>query len=119
MKHLRVGDILILLLAIFSLIFFYKGKNGEKTSFVIEANGKLYRYTLDKDMVIEVYGKRGKAVVEITNGNVRFVDSECPDKICVRDGYLKNKPIICLPNNVIVMYPDDRKKDDICDAVSH
>jgi hypothetical protein len=38
------------------------------------------------------------------DGSIRFIQSDCPDKICVRTGrlYLAGQSAACLPNGIIV-----------------
>lgn len=48
---------------------------------------------------------------EIKQNAIRFVDSDCPDKVCVHSGFLKNDMDIasCLPNQT-VLYVEAVKK---------
>lgn len=41
---------------------------------------------------------------EIRDHAIRFLDSDCPDKVCVKSGFLKNDMDIasCLPNQTIL-----------------
>lgn len=43
-------------------------------------------------------------VVEIKDGKVRIVEADCPDKLCVKMGWISKFPqqIVCLPNRVVV-----------------
>ncbi|MEA5010941.1 MAG: NusG domain II-containing protein [Angelakisella sp.] len=42
--------------------------------------------------------------LEVKSGAVRFLESDCPDKICVNTGFLREDGDLasCLPNKVIV-----------------
>lgn len=78
-------------------------------------------------LIVEVYGKRthaipfsrisGSSVLRIEigdgreatlelleSGKVRVTESTCPDKICVRTGWIgrPGQSIVCLPNRVVV-----------------
>ncbi|MCR5485577.1 MAG: NusG domain II-containing protein [Clostridiales bacterium] len=85
---------------------------------VISQNGKeLYRIDLDK--VSEAYTiDLGGNVVLVENGAVSMQSADCPDKLCVRQGKIKNgsHPIICLPNRVEIKIENDGEKD-VTDAV--
>ncbi len=53
---------------------------------------------------LSVDGYQGKSFLEIEGGRVRMVDSACPDKLCVRTGWISRpgESIVCLPNRVVV-----------------
>lgn len=78
-------------------------------------------------VIVEVHGKRagnipfseisGRALVRIPagagseatleileTGKVRVVESTCPDKVCVRTGWISRpgQAIVCLPNRIVV-----------------
>ncbi|MCK4950700.1 MAG: NusG domain II-containing protein [Gammaproteobacteria bacterium] len=59
-------------------------------------------FTLNQKQQILIDGAHGKSVFEIQNGKIRFVDSKCTNKICVRAGWLSHAGAFaaCLPNNV-------------------
>jgi hypothetical protein len=40
--------------------------------------------------------------IEIRDQKVRMLSADCPDKRCVKMGFVQNVPIICLPNQVMV-----------------
>lgn len=45
-----------------------------------------------------------KVHFEISNGRIRFVGVDCPDKLCENEGWLErpNQLAVCLPNRVSV-----------------
>jgi hypothetical protein len=43
-------------------------------------------------------------VVEITEDGARMLEASCPDQTCVAMGYLRQMPIVCLPNRVVIRY---------------
>ena len=51
----------------------------------------------------------GGNVILIENGQVSVTEADCPDKLCIKQGAIKNgaRPIVCLPNNVIIKITDD------------
>ncbi|MDR1472717.1 MAG: NusG domain II-containing protein [Synergistaceae bacterium] len=53
-----------------------------------------------------VYSPSGRPSVRIAvrDGAVGFVSSDCPDKICIRSGFLRipGQSAVCLPNRVAV-----------------
>lgn len=47
----------------------------------------------------------GEAVVEVaSDGRARMVESDCPDQVCVRTGWITRpgQVIVCLPNRIVV-----------------
>ena len=50
-------------------------------------------------------GKSGITdVVEVARGKIRVKEADCPDQVCVRQGWISDStvPVVCLPNQVIV-----------------
>ena len=43
-------------------------------------------------------------VFEIKDGSIRFYESSCPDKICIKAGFLNrsNQSAACLPNKMVL-----------------
>ncbi len=101
MKKLRPLDF-VLIIAIAGLGIFLTIKNisrkGSRVS--VKADGKLYEYSAKKDGIYKVGGALGITTFEIKDGRVRIIDSPCPNKNCVNQGW--HSPLVCLPNNVII-----------------
>ncbi len=101
----RPGDFLIFVITLGAAIFFtLKSANltfGEKSQkMTVEADGKKYEYSLKNDGIYNFEGKIGITTVEVKNGKAKIIDSACPNKTCVNQGY--SNTIVCLPNKVIV-----------------
>ncbi|KWT82066.1 NusG domain II-containing protein [Candidatus Magnetominusculus xianensis] len=78
------------------LVPLYLPRGGQ---IMIEANNKLlYKLQLSDDKTIEING----LTVEIKAGKVRVADSDCPGKVCVKQGWIDSGAIICLPNRVVI-----------------
>lgn len=75
---------------------------------VITVNSEEYkRIDLDKakDEVFSIEDVTGKHItLEIKDGAIHFLSSDCPDKVCVNTGYLRedNDIAVCLPNQVAI-----------------
>ena len=43
-------------------------------------------------------------VVEVADGRVRILEADCPDRLCVRQGWIRydGESIVCLPHKLIV-----------------
>ena len=100
------GDTFILLLAATLLISLYAvfwRAEGHGAEAVVLVEGKRWaRLDLFHDQDLEVPGPLGHSHIQVRNGQVRFVDSPCPNKICVHAGWLKQggEVAVCLPNRV-------------------
>lgn len=59
-------------------------------------------------------------VFRVENGTIRFEESDCPDKICIRDGKLHRvgEYAACLPNKITVkIVPKGERSDDDVDII--
>ena len=65
-------------------------------------------------------GLHGPSVLRVEDGTIRFIDSTCPNKLCVQSGRIRQEGEIrvCLPNQVWVTIQSDGKGSPV-DAVSH
>lgn len=84
-----------------------------KTYVEIDYNGNKYSYSLLENQ--EIILKNGLIIVEIKDKKVRVKQSDCPDKICVKRGWIE-KPgqfIICMPNKLIVKIVGNEQYDSI------
>ena len=46
----------------------------------------------------------GSNRIEVEPGRIRVADADCPDKICISQGWLSDQtvPIVCLPHRLII-----------------
>ena len=53
---------------------------------------------------IAIGGDRGFNEVEVERGRIRMFSADCPDGLCVRQGWISDglMPIVCLPNRIII-----------------
>ena len=58
-----------------------------------------------KDETISLHNYGKNIQLEVKDGAIRFVSSDCPDKICVNTGFIKNEmqTAVCLPNKTAAM----------------
>ncbi|HHV62586.1 MAG TPA: NusG domain II-containing protein [Firmicutes bacterium] len=84
------------------------GDGASKPAIVIRVDGKIYR-----TIPLELKGRRtftirtrrgGYELLEIQDGKVRIAESNCPEQVCVRTGWISRpgQSIICVPNRVMV-----------------
>lgn len=75
----------------------------------ITSEGSLLR-TVDLQNVTEPYeftvtnSEGGENVIRVENGKIAVISASCPDKLCVKRGYISTSlsPIVCLPNKLSV-----------------
>ncbi len=48
-----------------------------------------------------------------SNGKIRVMESDCPQQICVKQGWIKspNDMIVCVPNRTIIYLKSDKKEN--------
>jgi hypothetical protein len=99
--RLKPLDILIILLVVAGGVFFTVRGTVRKGSRVsVNANGVHYEYSATSNGVYTVAGELGETIFEIKDGRVRIIDSPCPNKTCVAQGW--HNPLVCLPNKVMI-----------------
>ncbi len=109
--------LLFILLITMSLlgIFFVDKLISSGNEVVIEHKNRLvYRLSLESDKEIEI----DDVIIEIKNRKVRVKDSDCPYKICIKQGWIEKGSIICLPNRVVITIENSSKDIKDVDAVT-
>ncbi len=105
-RRTLVRDIcLIAALALIGLcLLLFTGRGSSKGSVVqVAVDGEVVlSIPLSRDGSYSVNG--GSNTIEVKDGRVSIVDADCPDRLCVRQGWIdgKGQSIVCLPNRVIV-----------------
>lgn len=120
---MKIGDkILIGVLIVISLVSgyftYYKAFNKPGQTVIIEVNGEKYNeLSLSINKIITIHNGKHTNVVQILNGKVRMKESDCPDQICVKTGWIEKEgqQIVCLPNKVVVRVTG--KKGEVDDVV--
>lgn len=70
----------------------------------IVSPNKTIIHPLHKEAMIPVEGKISQVMVEVKNNQVRIISSGCPDKICIKTGWISYRYefILCAPNQVSI-----------------
>ena len=89
--------------------FFIQKINPGKTAVISvdsEIIEKIYLET-HKNNTFSLENVKG-VVFEVNNGKIRIIESDCPDKICVKTDFIdsKSEKIVCLPKKLIVEIED-------------
>jgi len=71
----------------------------------VHIDGKLYTTVmLSQPQTITIDEKSAHCVIEIEDGSVRMISSDCPDQLCVHQGAIHKagESIICLPQRIVI-----------------
>ncbi len=107
-----IGDILITLtiLAIAIFLFFSNLKSDNQLVRINYQNKLFGEYRLSEARIIKI---SDDIEIEISHNKVRMLKNNCPNQLCVKQGWTSNFPIICVPNQVEIIIFDDKKKNEI------
>ena len=95
-----IAGILIFALALWAGMYLFR--RGNYGTIRITVNGEEYgTYSLSKDQVISIGDTN---VCEIRNGQVKMIEADCPDHLCMKQKAVGSTggTIVCLPNKVVI-----------------
>lgn len=123
-RWVRPLDIIIILFSLAIIMFLawqVYGSRSTSPQLLIQTEGSSFIYPLDEERVIEVEGPIGITIIEVKEGRARFLDSPCPDKLCVAGGWLEHQGEwnACLPNMVFAAIEGGEEPDDGIDFLSY
>ena len=100
---LRKNDIyliiVVVILGIVAGLYIYLNKKPCGKAVLKYGNNQSMDIDLSKDREINLESNGINIHLDIKDGAIAFIQSECPDHICERFGYIKNvgESAICLP----------------------
>ncbi len=96
-------------------IFFTDNLYSGGTDVIISVNNEpQYKLSLSIDRTVETEG----VIVEIRNNRVGIRNADCPNKLCMAQGWIDRGALICLPNRVVVTITGSEGKYRDVDAVT-
>lgn len=99
---------LIAVLVLFSLVpIFFAG--GDKNFAVVKISGKVFRkIDLNENKIFTLETDAGKNIIEVKDKKIAVISADCPDKICVKAGAIKNvgEIIACVPHEILIEIGD-------------
>jgi len=110
-----IPDILVCAIAILLSISVFLYPISKKADRVlVKTDENEFSYSLLKDSTVTIHSAGHTLTLEIKSGSVRITESDCPDKICVSFGSIKDpsRPIVCAPAKVIVQISGTGGDDD-------
>jgi hypothetical protein len=53
---------------------------------------------------LKISGRLGPATVEVAGGKIRMLEANCPEQICVKQGWIQDPgaSIVCLPGEIVI-----------------
>ena len=60
--------------------------------------------SVNKPYTLTVECEAGKNVIAVENGRICVIEADCPDGLCVGQGWLSSgtTPIVCLPHRLVI-----------------
>jgi hypothetical protein len=95
----------VVTLAVFLIMSSIAKASGPGETAIVEVNGhEVIKISLLENRDYTVEGFRGKSSISVRDGQISMTDSDCPDKLCVKMGWISNNDtsVICLPNRVVI-----------------
>lgn len=77
---------------------------------VIQNSDGFYQVlSLGEDATVTVTGSLGTNIIEVANGRVRCLESDCSNQTCVKQGWVsgRGQSVVCLPHKLIVQVVAD------------
>lgn len=114
---MKKGDAVIIvsvfLLCVFLFISPFLSK--DELTAVVTVDGEVKKEVLLSEIEQEYTEQIGDCVILFSSSGVRFVSSDCKDKLCVKHGLLKNKgdAMACVPNKTVVALEGKKNYDGV------
>lgn len=112
--------IFALLCAVCAAVWIVRSNKEQNTAVARIKQGDYIIRKIDLNDITEPYEfeitdeNGGHNTIRVENGRIAVVDADCPDKICVNQGYISNGtvPIVCLPHKLSVTIEDKNTQTD-------
>ncbi|MEE1047356.1 MAG: NusG domain II-containing protein [Clostridia bacterium] len=124
MKHKHFIIIFIIIFIVCILSYFLASTSNTGNFAEVYSDGKLVQ-KINLEQVSEPYeftieNNGSFNTVSVSNGSISVSSADCPDKLCVKQGAIRNStyPIVCLPNKLVVKITDSTPSEEIPDAIS-
>lgn len=110
----KLSDIVIAAVILLAVAVMLVNSGSDGSYAAVFYNGEqVGRYSLFEDgfYPLEEYG----ITLEIKNNSIRVCDSGCPDKVCVKTGFISSpkQAVVCLPNRISVRIINENNDDNI------
>lgn len=111
-KYFTWADLLLVIILIAIAIHLSVNMFSSDRRFIIVKykNELIGQYSLEKNKLIDI---SADIIVEVADGKVRILKNNCPNQLCVKQGWSSALPIICVPNQVEITVIDKDRKNEI------
>lgn len=115
-----IFSVLLISLLGFLYLKYIKDDDFSSKKAQISIDGEVYKtVNLDKftNETIDLDTEFGKNTIKLYDEGANIIDANCPDEICVEDGFI-DKPgeiLVCLPNKVVIEIIGE-KEDELDDT---
>lgn len=95
-------------------IVYLNSASDEKKFACIYEEGNLI-HKIDLSSVVKPYSITvGGNVILVEKGQISMLEADCPDGLCIKQGAISDdaRPIVCLPNNVVIKLTNDESDVD-------
>lgn len=116
-----IGLVVISAILLYIPLFIQDSQNKHKQKEVVVdyQNEEILRVDLNKDETYQVQASLGEVLIEVKDGAVRVEKETSPYHLCSIQGWVKDtgRPIICLPNELVVQIEANETGEDDVDTV--
>jgi len=86
-------------------------KQPGQTALIKVENLQKFSKNLNRAEKFFVSGHISDTAIEIVDGEIRIIGSDCPQKLCIRQGSIRQigEIIVCVPNKLIISIGGTRK----------
>lgn len=116
-----IGLVVISAILLYIPLFIQDSQNKHKQKEVVVdyQNEEILRVDLNKDETYQVQASLGEVQIEVKDGAVRVEKETSPYHLCSIQGWIKDtgRPIICLPNELVVQIEANETGEDDVDTV--
>jgi len=98
------------------IVYLNNSATDKKFACIYEDGNLIHK--IDLSSVVKPYSITiGGNIVLVEKGQISMVEADCPDGLCIKQGAINDsaRPIVCLPNNVVIKLTND---DEDIDAVT-
>ena len=113
-KKLDINKILIGGLLVFSIVAmairYFTADKGEYAMVAVDGTNTRYEISLEEDAIHTVTEGNFVVTLEVKDGAIRFINSQCPDHLCEGFGFVSQEDdfAVCMPAGVAVLITDER-----------
>lgn len=112
--------IFTVLCAVCAVIWTIRQNSAEDTVVAVIKQGNTEIKRIDLFSVSEPYEfevtdeKGGRNTIRAERGKIAVIDADCPDKLCVKQGYIDNGavPVVCLPHKLSITITGGKEEID-------